>query len=90
LASTAIALNLDSDKVTDVRIALGGIASVPWRAKQAEQFLAHRTLDEESAAAAADIAFKSAKVREHNRYKVLLGKQILVRGLLAARDMEVA
>src|SRR5262249_16612048 len=36
LASAAVALNLQGDMVREARIALGGVATVPWRARLAE------------------------------------------------------
>ena len=33
LASAAVALDLDGDEVREARIALGGVATVPWRAR---------------------------------------------------------
>jgi CO/xanthine dehydrogenase FAD-binding subunit len=44
LAAAAVALDLDGDKVREARIALGGVATVPWRAKGAEEALRRRTL----------------------------------------------
>jgi xanthine dehydrogenase YagS FAD-binding subunit len=90
LASAAVALDLDGDRVRTARIGLGGVATVPWRAAQAEQSLAGKALDEQTARAAAEIAFANATPREHNRFKVELGKQTLVRALLETRDMKVA
>ena len=55
------------------RIALGGVATVPWRAREAEALLAGQPLDEASATAAAKAAFAGAQVHEHNAYKVPLG-----------------
>jgi len=88
LASAAIALDLDGDAVRDVRIALGGVATVPWRAREAEASLRGKRLDEASAHAAAEIAFADAKPREHNAFKVPLGKATLVRALLETKAME--
>src|SRR5258706_16323231 len=39
LASAAIGLDLDGGLVRQARIALGGVATVPWRAHEAEQCL---------------------------------------------------
>jgi xanthine dehydrogenase YagS FAD-binding subunit len=39
LTSAAVALHLDRDMIVDCRIALGGVGSVPWRARQAEDML---------------------------------------------------
>lgn len=89
-ASAAVALDLRGGDVREARIGLGGVASVPWRAREAEAALAGKRLDEASAGAAAEIAFAGARPREHNAYKVPLGKATLVRALLAARDLDVS
>lgn len=88
LASAAVALDLDGRSVKRARIALGGVATVPWRAVEAEAALTGKTIDEESAAQAADAAFASAKTRGQNAYKVPLGRETLVRALLQAAQME--
>jgi xanthine dehydrogenase YagS FAD-binding subunit len=88
LASAAVALHLEGEAVREARIALGGVATVPWRAREAEGRLVGRVLDEPAASEAADAAFAAAEVREHNAYKVPLGKATLVRALLQAKAME--
>lgn len=87
LASAAVALDLDGDVVRHVRIALGGVATTPWRARAAEEALVGRRLDEAAAAAAADAAFRDARPRRHNAFKIPLGKATLVRALMETRDM---
>lgn len=82
LASAAVALDLDGDRVRTARIALGGVATVPWRAREAEALLAGKTLDEATATAAAKAAFADAKPRGHNAFKVALGQRTLVRALI--------
>jgi xanthine dehydrogenase YagS FAD-binding subunit len=89
LASAAVALDMDGETLREARIALGGVATVPWRAREAEAALAGRPLTEESARAAADAAFADARPRQLNRFKLDLGKETLVRALLDARDMKV-
>ena len=71
----------------EARIALGGIATRPWRAREAERALAGRALDEAAAEAAAQAAFAEARPRGHNAFKVALGRQTLVRALLEAARM---
>ncbi|MGQ9368385.1 FAD binding domain-containing protein [Azospirillum sp. ST 5-10] len=88
LASAAVALDLDGDTVREARIALGGIATVPWRAHAAEAALRGRRLDEASAAAAAETALEGARPREHNAFKVPLAKRTLVRALMETKGME--
>ncbi|UCI05725.1 FAD binding domain-containing protein [Mesorhizobium sp. B1-1-8] len=89
LASAAVALDLDGDSVREARIALGGVATVPWRARAAEEALQGKTLDEASAKTAADAAFADAEPRQHNGFKIELGKRTLVRALLETRDIKV-
>ena len=88
LASVAVALKMDGDTVREARIALGGVASVPWRASDAEAALVGKPLDEAAMNAAAEAAFAGAKTYEHNAYKVPLGKATIVRALTQAKTME--
>jgi xanthine dehydrogenase YagS FAD-binding subunit len=88
LVSAAVALDLDRGAVRQARIALGGVATVPWRARDAERALIGRELDEASCQLAADMAFAKARTREHNSYKPMLGRQTIVRALLEAAAME--
>jgi xanthine dehydrogenase YagS FAD-binding subunit len=89
LASAAVALDLQDGAVRDVRIALGGVAALPWRAREAEAQLKGRPLDKNTLNAAAEAAFVNAKPREHNAFKVPLGKLTLVRALRQAATMEI-
>jgi xanthine dehydrogenase YagS FAD-binding subunit len=89
LASAAVALHLEGDIVKEARIALGGVATVPWRAQTAEVELSGKSLTEAAAKASAEAAFADARPRDHNAYKVSLGKATVVRGLLQAKAMEL-
>lgn len=89
LASAAVALDLDGDTIRSARIALGGVATVPWRAATAEQSLAGQPLNESTAANAARLAFDGAVARHQNAFKIPLGRQTLIRALLQAGSMKV-
>jgi xanthine dehydrogenase YagS FAD-binding subunit len=89
LASAAVALDLDGEVVRAARIALGGVATVPWRARAAETMLEGQRLDEAAAERAAEAAFADATPRAHNAFKVPLGKATVVRALLEAKAMQV-
>jgi xanthine dehydrogenase YagS FAD-binding subunit len=89
LASAAVALHLEGETVREARIALGGVATVPWRAHEAEEALKGKPLNETTATAAADAALAQATPREHNAFKVPLAKRTIVRALLDAKRMEV-
>ncbi len=88
LASAAVALDLEGGVVRQARIALGGVATTPWRAREAEAALAGKPVTEATAADAARIAFAGSKPREHNAYKVALGQKTVVRALLQAAALE--
>jgi xanthine dehydrogenase YagS FAD-binding subunit len=88
LTSAAVALHLESGVVREARIALGGVATVPWRAREAESVLVGQRLDETVAVKAAEAAFANARVRKHNAFKVPLGKQTIVRALLEAGALQ--
>jgi xanthine dehydrogenase YagS FAD-binding subunit len=89
LASAAVALELKNGTVATARIALGGVATVPWRAKAAEAALIGKSIDKESAETAAQAAFANATTFDHNAFKVDLGKRTLVRALRQAAAMEI-
>jgi xanthine dehydrogenase YagS FAD-binding subunit len=89
VASAAVALDLDGDTVREARIALGGVATVPWRAHEAEASLKGQSLTEAAASQAARRAFAAAQPRMRNRFKAEIGQQVLVRALLQARQIEV-
>jgi xanthine dehydrogenase YagS FAD-binding subunit len=84
VASAAVALDLVDGLVRTSRIALGGVATVPWRAKRAEDTLRGGPIDDETAREAAEVAFAGALPRKHNAFKIELGKRTLVRALLGA------
>ena len=61
IAGAAVWLSLDGDIVSGCRIALSAVASHPLKASAASDFLVGKRLDEETVAAAADLAAKPAK-----------------------------
>ncbi|MBK8813931.1 MAG: xanthine dehydrogenase family protein subunit M [Acidobacteria bacterium] len=81
LVSVAAGLELTGKKIKLARIALGGVANKPWRALEAEKFLAGKTASREVFKQAAELEMKNAKPLEHNEYKVELGKRSIVRAL---------
>ena len=89
LASAAVALDVQGGAVNDVRIALGGVATVPWRAKEAEAVLRGKPLSDQTIRDAAEAAFAGAQTREHNAFKVDLGKRTLARALTQAARLEL-
>jgi xanthine dehydrogenase YagS FAD-binding subunit len=89
LASAAIALDLDRGTIRNARIALGGVATVPWRARDAEQILTGEPLNDAILDTAAEVAFRDAVARTDNAFKIELGKRTLVRALRETAAMEI-
>lgn len=79
LASVALALRMDGDRVKDLRIALGGVATTPWRAREAEAAIRGQRLTDDRIAEAAQAAFAGARTTPDNSFKVELGKRALAR-----------
>ena len=89
LASAAVALDVEDGTVRDARVALGGVATIPWRAHEAEALLKGQPFNEGLAARSAEAAFADAKARKHNEFKIALGRRVLMRALHTAATMEV-
>ncbi len=82
LVSVAAALDVTDGIVREVRIALGGVAHVPWRALQAELTLRGKPATEEMFRQAADAELADARPLSDNAFKVPLARNVLVRTLL--------
>lgn len=89
LSSAAVALDVQDGTIRDARVALGGVATVPWRAREAEALLKGQKFDEGLAQRVADAAFADARGRRHNSFKIALGKRVVARGLQQAVMMEI-
>ena len=81
VASAAAALDVAGGVVRDVRLALGAVAPVPWRARRAEQLLAGRPATAEWFGRAADAELAAAAPLRDNAFKVTLVRNIVVRML---------
>jgi xanthine dehydrogenase YagS FAD-binding subunit len=89
LASAAVALDVRDGLVRDARVALGGVATIPWRAREAEAALKGERFDDGLAQRGAEAAFAGAKGYKHNAFKIALGKRVVARALHQAAAMEV-
>ena len=81
LASAAVALELHGKTIRDARIALGGVATKPWRALDAEKALAGKQATFDTFKNAARIAVAGAQTRPDNAFKVELAMRTIVRAL---------
>ena len=78
LVSVAAALEVTDGIVSDVRIALGGVAHKPWRAWKAEWALRGQPATEDAFLAAIEAELADAKPLAHNGFKVELARRTVV------------
>lgn len=89
LTSAAVALDLDGNTVREARLAVGGIATKPWRCLDAERILVGRPANAETFREAAQVALKGAVGRRYNQFKIELAKRTIVRAFGTAKEMTV-
>ncbi|HEY5095757.1 MAG TPA: xanthine dehydrogenase family protein subunit M [Candidatus Eremiobacteraceae bacterium] len=81
LASAAVAIEISNNSIGDVRIALGGVGTIPWRSRQAERTLIGAPATRDSFERAAEAALLGARGHGENNFKVQLAKRTLVRAI---------
>ncbi|GAA1005053.1 xanthine dehydrogenase family protein subunit M [Streptomyces thermogriseus] len=81
LASVAAALSVVDGTVADLRVALGGVATKPWRARRIEDFLIGAPANRDTFAQAARGELADARPTLMNAFKVELARRTVVRAL---------
>ncbi|RWD03282.1 MAG: xanthine dehydrogenase family protein subunit M [Mesorhizobium sp.] len=83
-ASAAIGLELEGDgrTIRDIRVALGGVATKPWRARAVENELKGKTLTEATVRKASERAMEGAVDHGANHYKIELAPRVVARAIL--------
>jgi xanthine dehydrogenase YagS FAD-binding subunit len=84
LSSAAVIVKVENNRLTHVRVALGGVGTRPWRSREAEQALEGATVSETSFRAAGDAALKDARPQSQNGFKIELAKRCLTHALKVA------
>ncbi|MBB3398799.1 xanthine dehydrogenase family protein subunit M [Rhizobium sp. BK060] len=83
-ASAAVGIELEDDGKTirDVRIALGGVATKPWRVRSVEDALKGKQLDEARLRSAAAASVQGSRSSGHNAFKIDLAPKVVARALM--------
>ncbi|BCF91036.1 MULTISPECIES: xanthine dehydrogenase family protein subunit M [Paraburkholderia] len=81
LASAAVVVNVADGRITRAHVALGGVGTKPWHAREAEAELAGAVPDAASFARAADAALANAKAQSQNGFKIELSRRCLIHAL---------
>ena len=89
LASDAVVIELDGEKIGRARLALGGVGTKPWRAPEAEAVLVGQQADGVLFRKAAEAALKGAKPQSQNGFKIELAKRCIVHTLATATGVAV-
>ncbi len=84
LASAAAALRVEGGVIAEARIALGGVAPKPWRAREAEALLKGAKPTPEMFAKAGEAALSGAKPVGDNEFKIELARRVVARALRLA------
>lgn len=86
LVSVAAIVNVNGGSVENVRIAMGGVATKPWRAMEAERLLASAEASGRTYAEAAEAALAGAVGHGSNDFKIPLAKRVVQHALAAAAE----
>lgn len=82
LASAAVSIGFDGDRVLEARVAAGGVGTKPWRLRHVEDMLVDQRLDRRLAREAGVRAAEGAQPWEQNAFKVPLLERVVERALL--------
>jgi xanthine dehydrogenase YagS FAD-binding subunit len=81
LASTAVVMKHDGNKIEFVRVSMGGVGTKPWRSTEAEKVLTGKAPTVANFHAAAEAALQGAKPQSQNGFKIELAKRCLVHAM---------
>jgi xanthine dehydrogenase YagS FAD-binding subunit len=83
-ASAAVGIEFEADRRTirDLRVALGGVATKPWRARAVEEALKGKVLEPDMVRRASLLAIEGAVDHGANHYKIELAPRVVSRAIL--------
>ncbi|WKA30296.1 FAD binding domain-containing protein [Bradyrhizobium roseum] len=84
MVSAAAALQIDNGSIVEARLALGGVAAKPWRARAAEQVLKGAAPEAANFREAAQAALADANPSGDNAFKIELARRVIARALSLA------
>ncbi len=74
IVSVAASLRIEDTRIADVAVALGGVGTVPWRSKSAEEQLVGRELSSDAVNAFCDALLAGAASSDARQYKLRLAR----------------
>jgi CO/xanthine dehydrogenase FAD-binding subunit len=88
VASAAAALQIEDGTIAEARLALGGVGTIPWRARDAEAILTRAPANDQTFRAAAEAALRDPYTVPGTAFKVELAKRTIVRILQTASEVQ--
>jgi xanthine dehydrogenase YagS FAD-binding subunit len=88
LAFTTVVLTMNGNTIRSARVVLGAVAPVPWRSRPAEEALAGKPLNEQTAVLAGEAAVSDARPMSGNAYKVQIAKTAVKRAIMQAAGLK--
>ena len=89
LVSVAAGFQIEDGTISNVGLAMGGVAHKPWKLVEAENFLIGKKPTDANFNKAAELAMAEAKPLDGNAYKVPMGKNAIVSALTKAKERTV-
>jgi xanthine dehydrogenase YagS FAD-binding subunit len=86
LVSVAAALEISNNRISDVRLAMGGVAHKPWRLTASENFLKGKEPSFENFEQAAKLAMTDAKGFGENDFKLQMAPNTIIEALTVAKS----
>lgn len=75
----------EKGKVVNAKVCLNAVYTKPYEAKKAEDYIVGKTIEDETAEAAAKAAISDAKALSNNEYKIEVAKSLVKETLLACK-----
>jgi CO/xanthine dehydrogenase FAD-binding subunit len=88
LTSAGVALVVEDGSIEEARVALGGVGTIPWRARDAEEVLRGAPAATEAFRSAAEAALEGSSTVPGTAFKVDLAKRTLIRILQTVAGVE--
>ncbi|WP_421943791.1 FAD binding domain-containing protein [Pedobacter sp.] len=86
LVSVAAGMEISNNKITDIRLAMGGVAHKPWRLNASENFLKGKEPSIENFEQAAKLAMTDAKGFGENDFKLQMAPNSIIEALTVAKS----
>jgi NADPH-dependent glutamate synthase beta subunit-like oxidoreductase/CO/xanthine dehydrogenase FAD-binding subunit len=86
IVNCAAAIETQKGKVKSARICLNAVYNLPYRVREAEEYLSGKPINEANAEKASNVVVKDAFPLLNNQYKIQIAKALVKRSILACQS----